>query len=162
MSSDHNDLAPAKATTVPSSASNRRAINLALVVIGTFAAALSAFLWYEMEKGWTPSKVEREIQLKLPPGSTRPQVEAWLDSIHPDGSFYVDRYYFKGTTNLGLIGNQTPLQLSGLPPDQIAGAFRATFHSANVNLIFAGWIDVYFFFDKNDRLLGHYLTWASL
>jgi hypothetical protein len=111
-----------------------------------------------MEKGWTPSKVEREIQLKLPPGSTRAQIEAWLDLIRPDGLFHVDRDYFQGTADLGVIGDQTPLQLSRLPPDQVAGVVRARFHSANVNLIFTGWIDVYFFFDKNDRLLGHYVN----
>ena len=52
---------------------------LALVVI-TLASA-SGYVWYQLEKGWTPSKVELALKDAPPPSSCRTQIEGWLTNI---------------------------------------------------------------------------------
>jgi hypothetical protein len=37
-------------------------------------------LCYEATRGWTPGKVDRLVNAACPPGTTRTEVKAWLDS----------------------------------------------------------------------------------
>jgi hypothetical protein len=132
------------------------------LAIPVIFAGCAGFLWYETEKGWTPKKIEQAVHENVPPGATRAQVEAWIDSIPSDSTCRVYHDYFNFDIapfrdHLDTIGNQTVVELSGLPRDQVKSMVRAPFAGANVDLIWGGRVTVYFFFDRNDRLLGYFM-----
>jgi hypothetical protein len=59
--------------------SSSRTLVFALGLL-VLSMALAGFFWYEATKGWTCAKLKRIISAELPPGSTRAQVEDWLDA----------------------------------------------------------------------------------
>jgi hypothetical protein len=101
---------------------------LALVLV-----ALGGVYWYAAESGGTPKKVERMLRTELPVGSTRAQVEAWLDSH----GFYHSRLVERD-------GRESKEVLAIIDP-------------ANVHLLWEGEIQISFYFDQDDLLIGHKL-----
>jgi hypothetical protein len=134
------------------------------LVILLMVAGCTGLVCYETQKGWTPRRIEKAIQANVSAGSTRMQIEAWLDSIAPEAAeagcrVYHDylTYQFVRGPYSDLIGDQSPLKLSGLRADDITSMVRGTFDGANVDLILAGRVTAYFFLDKNERLVGTYV-----
>src|SRR4051794_31181115 len=86
----------------------------------SLTAVFAGLARYKVEAGWTPKKVERMIRTSLPPGTTRPAVEAWLDA--------------QGISRSAIIGSD------GTP----ARSLMAEIPDANVDLIWSGELQIYF------------------
>jgi hypothetical protein len=119
---------------------------LLLLVVGA-----AAFLVWWDQRGWTVARLERRIKSEVPPGCGRAEVETWL---HRQG---IRHSYWQDTTG-DRRGEHTMPMLAGLDSKDLSGMVRGEIaHSegANVNWIFPGDISMYFFFDKQGRLVGH-------
>jgi len=109
-------------------------------------AALVGFFWYESTKGWTSKKVEQAIKASLPLGSTRTEVEEWLSSQG-----------FPNSSSVPYKGGPWIVRAARADPRDVGAAVHAEVLSPNVDwgdLGIRGRIDVTFFFDKDDKLLG--------
>jgi hypothetical protein len=127
----------------------RYGLILGLVLVVTVAAGGLWYLFFVAPgRGMTVSKVEAMIAADLPPGTTRKQVEAWLDAQG------IDHSYSAGGVD-DWEGYQSVMSMAGVNQQNLGGTVRATVRKANVDLILPGEINVYFFFDKQDRLVRH-------
>jgi hypothetical protein len=118
---------------------------LPLLVLGA-AALLMAW----DQRGWTVSRLERKIKAEVPPGCGRAEVEAWLARQRIRRSY---REYTTGDRR----GDRTMPMLAGLDSKDLSGMVRGDIEpseGANVNWFFPGRITIYFFFDKQGRLVG--------
>jgi hypothetical protein len=95
-------------------------------------------------------KLERLIQEEVPPGCGRATSEMWFDR-------HAIRYSWIVDTTGDRYGNRTMPELVGLRCDDLGGMLRGEIYGpeANVDWLYTGRIHVYFFFDKQDRLVGH-------
>ena len=107
-------------------------------------AACVGYVWYQYEKGWTPHKVERALKQGIPFGSTRNQVEDWLAKMA-----------WNQTGNFAVMTGDVDAQLAGLDLKELSGAIGAAVPDSNVDLIWPGYIAVYFYFDRNGRLVKY-------
>jgi hypothetical protein len=110
--------------------------------------AASGWCWWQKHSGWTEARLERLIRAELPVGSSREQVEAWLAGHRVWHEFRPpergDRY------------DEAARRL-GLGTADLSGVLVGDFYPAHESLIFKNEIEVYFFFDRNGRLVGHAL-----
>jgi hypothetical protein len=111
---------------------------------------LGIFLRNQATKGWTPEKLEQTLDAALPAGSMRTQVQDWLDS-------HEFRY---GLTTPQKSGPWMA-RAAGLKLEDVGVEIRAGVPDVNVDwgdLGDTGWINVTFFFDKEDKLLADQLS----
>jgi hypothetical protein len=164
--------------TVPDVARGRRGVRAVccavaagfVLLAGVLVGLICGILWYESRLGWTPTKVERITNAACPPGLTRGQVQAWLDTDpflpEPPGTFHfiakgpsapssparLTYHYVASVKDIGYMAREV-----GLSEDDLGGAILAEVPDANVDPICAGTITVVFFFDKDDRLIRTYV-----
>ena len=116
---------------------------------------LLIFLWcgglfgYELTHGWTPEKVKRLVSTSCPPGTSRAEVKAWL-AANPFSDTECESY-----------GADSPkgcyVREVKLDPRNLSDCLWICVPNPNVDLIGTGELEVYFFFDKQDRLLLAYV-----
>ena len=114
----------------------------------TVLALIAALIFYRLECGWTPKKVERMIKSALPPGSSRQQVEIWLKQQKIE---YVYQEDVKGDRT----DDKTMPEIAGLNSSELSGMIRGTIPDAHVHLILPGKIEIYFFFDSTGKMIKH-------
>ena len=137
----------------------RRRYGVVLLLLLT--ATVAGCVWYEGEAGWTAGKIERMVSTDLPVGATTADVEAWLYRHGLAGKCYQN-------TGKNVVGSDLELAWSEANPEEI-GLSRANLRcliwanikKANTSLIWDGEIDIFFFFDANDRLVGHRISGFS-
>ncbi|HZY84182.1 MAG TPA: hypothetical protein VFE78_05095 [Gemmataceae bacterium] len=88
----------------------------------------------------------RKIVAAIPLGSTRGEVEKRLDE------YGIRHDYFEGVV-ADRESTRTIASIARVDPGQISGTVRATIDRANVDLFFTGEIRIYFFLDKNGKLV---------
>jgi hypothetical protein len=119
------------------------------------------WLWRNLNDGWTAAKLERLIESEIPPGCSREQVEGWLDRhAIPHG-------YFGGTAKdaefnayLARQAGVDGANLSGVVQGDIADANEHLLRHPTGFLFLCSEIYLYFFFDKQGRLVGHWVDVA--
>jgi hypothetical protein len=126
----------------------RRLVWIALLVM----AIVGGLFWSYSNRGWTAGKIGRHIKRELPLGSTRWEVEMWLDRHEIEHDYYENSA--KGNLLMDLDWKQANPESAGLNRHDLAGMVWATIQNANVGWLGDGDIDVYFFFDKSGRLVG--------
>jgi hypothetical protein len=77
-------------------------------------------------------------------------VKAWLEQNR------IAYAYFKDVTG-DHLGQRTMPEIAGLDYRDLSGMIRVTY-DGKVNLLIEGDIDLYFFFDADDRLVAHLIT----
>ena len=121
---------------------------IALLVVG---GAVGEWIYYH--RGWTESKVESLIRTELSLGCDRIAVAAWFDrhKIPHIHSRELDRH---------MQGHLTMPDLAGLDSSKLSSmeSGRLEGPGVNVHLIMDGRITIYFFFDKQGQLVGHYVN----
>jgi hypothetical protein len=117
---------------------------LALIVLGS----ASGLYWTIFLRGWTVGKIERLVQAEVPLAITRQEAEAWLDSHGFAHEYFAD-------VTLDRVEGQTPARAAGLSDRDLGGLVRGMVFDANVDLVSKGYINVYLFFDRDGRLVGH-------
>jgi hypothetical protein len=115
-----------------------------LVIIGL----LLALVYYHLFAGWTPEKVEKLVAAGPPPGSNPTEVEAWLQERR------IQYWYLEDVTR-NRLGRQTMPEIAGLEARDLSGMVKATISDANGHPLLSGNINIYFFFDKNGKLVKH-------
>jgi hypothetical protein len=118
-----------------------------LFVVVTIAALC---LWWVSPHGWTVTKLEQLIHAEMSPGCDRTAAEAWF-SRHG-----IQCTWFDDVTAIRWNGQTIP-EVSGFQNEDLSGMLLGEIgvQEANVGLISTGDIEIYFFFDKRGRLLGH-------
>jgi hypothetical protein len=110
---------------------------------------VAGFLGYEATKGWTPGKLKRTVNAALPTGSTRAQVQAWLDSQgFPNGPDTPDKGGRWLAEEASVDPHRVKVQISAGVPDTNADwgdLGRSRIRSLT------------FCFAEEDRLVGHIL-----
>jgi hypothetical protein len=94
-------------------ADRRRKTLLVWWAAGVCVLALVAAIVYAQFRGWTPGRVERTVNRDLPQGSTRAEIEAYLNA---KGWFHV---YLEDYSWLALYGREV-----GLGAEQLGGVQR--------------------------------------
>jgi hypothetical protein len=113
-------------------------------------APLGIFLRHEATKGWTSEKVWQALEATLPAGSTRTEVQGWLDSQgFPYGVTTPERSGSWMARSAGLNAQDVGVQINAGVPDPNVdwGDLGGT-----------GRISLTFFFDKQDKLLADKLS----
>jgi hypothetical protein len=118
--------------------------SVALIVFGL----TTGLYWTVFQRGWTVGKIDRLVQAEVPLGSTRQEAEEWLDSHGFPHEYFAD-------VTLDRVDEQTAPRAAGLSERDLGGLVRGMVFDANVDLVFEGYINVYFFFDHEGRLAGH-------
>jgi hypothetical protein len=116
---------------------------------------MAGCVWYESEAGWTVGKVEKMVSTDLPVGATTADVEAWLYKQGLVGKYYRNAGGNPTDRDNELAWSKASPEQAGLNRAEIKGMMWATIEHANTSLIWDGEIDIFFFFDANDRLIGH-------
>jgi hypothetical protein len=121
---------------------------LALVVLAVLA--LATWVGLDSQRGWTVAKLERLIEAEVTPHCDRQQVEAWFDRHGIPHKYSVD-------TTGSRYGDQTMPMLAGLRDEDLGGMVGGGIEGPQANLGFLrnGRISVYFFLDKQGRVVGH-------
>jgi len=122
-----------------------------LIVCGLavfLVASAATGYWIAFLRGWTVGQVERLVRTEIPPGSARLEVEAWLKNHN------IKYAYLDDVTRNRLDGQSVP-QRAGLAERDLSGMVEGYIANANVDAIYQGSILVYFFFDREGRLVGH-------
>lgn len=124
------------------------AILLALLI------GIGGWLWWvgerEAQRGWTKEMLENRIQQEIGPGSDRGQVERWFEKHR------IEHWYAADTTQ-DRAGSQTMPEIAGLRDAELSGMVRGWIDGpdANVGGGSNGRITIYFFLDKQGRVVGH-------
>jgi hypothetical protein len=150
-----------------------RPVRVGCWVVGGAAALLClccAGVWYEFTRGWTPETVDRLARAACPPGSTREEVKAWLDSDPFPPSRPASFRLFKRTPpymqgpgrleykeSVGPDGDVGRLDLNA-----IGWTIRAAIPDPNPDPICQGTITLVFFFDHEGRLIKHHVSVSIL
>ena len=88
------------------------------------------------------------IRFALPPGSSREQVETWLQKQKIE-------FVFQQDVKADRINDKTIPEIAGLNSCELCGMIRGTIRDAHVDLILPGDIEIYFFFDSNGKMIKH-------
>jgi hypothetical protein len=107
----------------------------------------------------TLGRAERLFKEISEPGRSRVAVQAWLSSrsILSDVVSRREDTTFKGWW-MDARGHQTVAEHAGLNVDDVYSIVRVHYPYSSITLVGYAEITVYFFFDKNDRLLRQ---WAN-
>jgi hypothetical protein len=94
--------------------------------------------------------LEQLIEAEVPPGCDRQQAEAWFNKHG------IMHSYFKDTIG-DRSGQKTMPMLAGLSDKDLSGMVRGWIEGPEANVGFgeSGRINIYFFFDKQERCVGH-------
>ena len=115
------------------------------IVVGCIVALIAGYS-YASVRGWTQAKVERAVNQALPPGCDRVQIEAFLDARG-----WRHRYSQEGMW-LRFYGGR-----AGLRGDRIEAMIHAEVPDPNVGPFGEGSITVFFFLDREGRLIKSYV-----
>lgn len=126
------------------------------VLVAVAAAVAWCVAWFNGEYGstWTKAKVERLIQSEVQSGWDREQIESWLNQhgFRPNYTTNTGEYvHIDDGRTMPMLASLDASKLSGMLVGRIEG------REANVSLIFQGRISIFFFFDKNDVCVGHWI-----
>src|SRR5579885_1179039 len=121
-----------------------------LMLIGTLAGCLIFVAWWYGGTCWTPERIGAAINHALPRGSSRAQVEAWLNS----NRIYALRQT-ESTSDMRQAG-------SWIEMDDVGGgrAIRASLWEKRNCILLrlfgeVGQIQVWFFFNTDGKLVSH-------
>ena len=113
---------------------------------------LPARVWWGFYRGWTPQQLQKNIQREVAPACQRQEVEEWFDGKGIE-HIYVEEVdcdqYSEGTAPVAAGLRET--DLSGMVIGHLEGK------DVRSGLFEYNKIRVYFFFDKQGRLAGHYV-----
>ena len=123
---------------------------LSIVVFVVFAGGT---LWYQRWLRQHVADVESDIAAATPPGSTRTEVKRWLDSRHLRSAF------LRADSRMDGMGYDNVATRAHLDYEQLSGCLRARI-GRSISFRPAG-IYIYFFFDKNDRLVKTSTEWID-
>jgi hypothetical protein len=115
------------------------------LVLVLFVSA-GAGLWWKSKQGWTEARLERLIESELPVGTDRIQVEDWLTTHGIPHTYSI------------LSGNRIDSTYSERQAElskQNHSMVKEEVSSANESLFFRNEIEIFFYFDKQERLAGH-------
>jgi hypothetical protein len=115
-------------------------------------AGLGAWVWIDSRRGWSVDRLEQHITGEIPANASRQDVEQWFDS------HAIDHRYLPGRVS-DTIGNQTITAIAGYNDADTSGSVRGDIRGedANTGFLRSGRITIYFFFNKDRKLLGHYI-----
>lgn len=121
-----------------------------LVFVLVAAIALGACIRRDSQRGWTKARLEDLIVAEVPGACDRTHVEAWFDKHG------IEHLYFADTTG-DQAGKNTMPMLAGLRDEDLSGMVRGRIDGPEANVGFgeSGRISVYFFFDKQGKMVGH-------
>jgi hypothetical protein len=126
------------------------AIGLVVAVAAVGLGYLRVLAVRDAKRGWTVERLERSIRDEVPTTADRREVEAWFDRRRISCSYTAD-------TTGDRSGNSTMPMLAGLRDEDLGGMVRGEIRDqkANLGLGNTGFIDVYFFLDRQGRVAGH-------
>jgi hypothetical protein len=129
--------------------------------------ALIAFVWdlvlaqIDSVRGWTETRLESSIENEVPADADRALVEAWFDCHR------IEHTFFERTANADMVGHDSIPTLAGLKDEDLGGMVRGFLrekdahvgymNEANVGYMNNGTLSVYFFLDKQGKVVGHYI-----
>jgi hypothetical protein len=121
---------------------------LCLIVLAVVAITTWALI--DSRRGWSVARLEASIAAEVPSGADRWTIEKWFDGHRISHDFLVD-------TTGDRSGHSTMPMLAGLRDGDLGGMVRGLIwgSEANVGFLESGRIALYFFFDKEGRLVGH-------
>jgi hypothetical protein len=97
--------------------------------------------------GWTPPEVEFSLWASLPAKADRSQITAYLTKKH---------WKYDDTANIsGQVDADWFIKEHGLDPSLVSLVITADVPNPMVDLLFDGEIHVYFFLDKEQRLIKY-------
>jgi hypothetical protein len=153
----------------------RRAWGRILLVLGVpvFILCVMPCLYYGVvgfpSTPMTRAEAERRFVRAVPTGTSGDDVKKWLagQGIPPGNVSGTSPHYdvfrredctSNGRWGMDQIGDKTAAEWAGLPTDNVAWYIRVEYHDAARGLLSSTEIDVYLFFDGEDRLLK---CWVS-
>ena len=117
-------------------------------------ASCGGFLGYETTRGWPPSEVRRLVNAACPPGTSRADVKAWLESnpfSEPNPATYDERLP-------STFGGYCSDQEVNLRPQELSDScIVKDVPHPNVDFFCRGEIEIFFYFDKQDKLVKAYV-----
>ena len=130
----------------------RFALGLGLSIV-VFVVIGGGLLWHERWLRQHVADVEFDIATATPPGSTRSEVKAWLDSRHLRSAF------LRANPRMDGMGSDNVATRAHLDYEQLSGCLRARI-GRSISLDSAA-VFIYFLFDKNDRLVKTSTEWID-
>src|SRR5262249_32979533 len=138
---------------------SRKGCWIAAGLLVVFCLSSALFGRFILDRRPTLAMLERRVRAEFPLGSTRSSVEAWLNGNTV--SFVIVEGAIKDSIH-GERGVRTIVQEAGLTDRQIGASIRATVENVTVISVWQSEVDVYFFFDHQDLLIGyHFMTWQD-
>ncbi len=113
---------------------------------------ICAYVLVGFRRGWTKEALVRAVEAELPNRSERVQVESWLKSRRL-------RWTSLSHPSLELRGSRDIVDVAGVTRTSVASIIRADIGVDEVKPEFLRTYELraYFFFDKQERLLGWYV-----
>jgi len=121
-----------------------------LFVVFLVAIAVSLWVRQDAQRGWTVARLEHLIEVEVPADCDREQAEVWFERHGIQHSYFTD-------TTGDRSGQRTMPMLANLRDEDLSGMVRGWIEwpEANVGFRSSGRIQIYFFFDKEGRRIGH-------
>lgn len=117
--------------------------------VATVVAILAGLcVWYAWPSE-TVAGVERRIRRDVPEGTSREKAEEWLQREGIEYSYSQDFEY------------NSILEQNHIGPEQYSGYTASIIRDTDRGLFVTGSIQIYFFFDKNERVAGHVVRWIG-
>jgi hypothetical protein len=112
-------------------------------------AVPGGWLAWTSPQGWTEARLERLIRAEVAAGSDRAQVEDRLNRHSIKHAYFInnaDHEYYMGFA-----------RDAGLRKEDLSGVLKGNVGPANEGWILRSEIEVFFFFDRQGRLAGHFV-----
>ena len=121
-----------------------------MLAIVTLVVGYYAVSW-RFDKRWTIVRIDQAVRAGLPIGADRGQAEAWFRSMKIP--FHYKEY--ANSSNFDKYGNETVAEMANLRQAELNGLVRAVIENANISWMWNGHIDVYVFFNLNEKVVGY-------
>jgi hypothetical protein len=108
-------------------------------------------MWFIFLRGWTGAEIERAIRAEVKEGSNRQSLEMWFQTHG------IPHKYFEGPDHAKF--NNDVAKSAGLQGTEISGVLQGfiDMEHSNEHFLLPSEIFIYFFFDSDGRLLGHFV-----
>jgi hypothetical protein len=133
---------------IPDPKSRHVTLTRLMTGMAVVAIVLAEARFLFIDKRPTVAQVENQVRNDLPIGSSRTDVQTWIDQHRLTNSS------FPGASQAS-VGKQTFVQQAGLTDDQVSESVHAVVRNANTESNWAGEIEIWFYFDGEGTLIGY-------